>query len=1511
MKTIRLVLGVAAAGLVLLAVRQVGWAQTISLTPNQVPNGVAPSSGAQFHQRFDMTLGGTAVAQSRMFTITVASELTVVANSVTATSNSSNLVAYYAGSSSSSLRTLNFGLTGTASSQTLTIECDVTTPANFAGVADGGKVDTVYTIDFTAGSNQSDKRITVSKHQNRRLRLIPFAAPDSTQGDTTVGGGRFFKLAFSSVLPDLSHTGISGLSASAGRSDSRTDVVYSFYVATDSTLIKRSAEPRAAFYTLGPDRTPLVGSRQNPRFVPGTFVREDFTTRFSASAADTLNGVISLENTSDNAIYYVYVLADPAPDRLPFARLTYGGSAKKGYDASGRGEFTGGAFLGRSGPLLVRHPPEFVAVGWDYDDDGGDDYSTTGRIQVPSDIPGMAAVAANRKDNRNIIVDTGTFVSKGDAISSLNNGNSPSAVSAVDLLFKAQDADNSASFRMNIFLSRQSGLGVGSLVGAGIDSLSGGIRVAGTDTLTIDNAILSFSPAVRDATTNLVTSYVPEGDYFVYFVATDGDDDHRVVTQVMDDPFIANPTAAVLSVRHSPNLTLDAFSLNDFQGDGDLDVVTGIDASQMQTDLDGKDLSPGPAQRQVTLSWGGSGMDGDVDVDNNAEIVFYYSTRSDFKSAGGSASYTSGNSDGSDLLAAIDQENTDTHRINAEAVREDPDGMFDNQVAWDLWTYVSSENTIPMTGTHYYIYAMMKGGTTRRLVSLTSSGAIQFQHPPFIRPVMPVQDLSVTVDEPVVVSWEAVDVDNAEAKGIAGPATGAVGKGRIAPNSRTDSPNVRILLTSADFGEVTTWGSITNSRQAHRFWVGNSGDGSLAGEVELNEGVDTSFVILGNRMRNNLGGGASSGGLELQTNSGLGVTYYVYLAIDSGTDGTVADKPTNFSAFSPVVRAPGKITVTGMVQTNPLTSPRFIVPNRMVAVANETFKYPIVLDDGDASGRIVKLVDIFVTVDADEFEAVDQDPTTAGVQPFSLPGDNAQINSGNVDQAALFQGDKLWLDFIYDDQTSGLTFFDGIQPLVFLNLKAKSLSGGGVVSTTISLDNSGTRVSKMLDVSLTKISAAMPSPTQVDIVQRSRISGTVPLQGRSVSADTVTFFLRHIGGLTGVSDSLFNLNDIDATRAGVQVVTTGVDGAFTLANAPSGRWVLAAWAQRHLAGHDTVDVRPGQDLDGVQPTLDGDGVDRAALLAGDAAGYTDSTGASVPDNFIDSADLNAINAALFEQLGEANYNAFADINRDSVVNATDKDYAAAYQTSNSGQANKIKPVFPTFKAVAPEGDNANAVVALSDLPGGEVRPGERFDVTVKVTGARAVRTYEVHLTYDPAKLVVEDVVSWGDFLERYLTDPAARAWQVDDRAEVGLVNSIMGRTALGASGDGTLAVVRFRVVGRAAQTRLTLIDAMLIDVDHAGVRPKLNGEATLTLSKDPILYHDADGNPIRGLLLADADPKVDFNDFLLLAGAFGWQTGDTGYDLRADLNADDRVDFADFLLFSKDFGKVAVDAPSS
>jgi hypothetical protein len=1430
------------------------FAQSVTVLPHQIPNGVTAPS--KYKQRIDIALNPD-TGLTRSFTITLPPEVSLVSGSVTATSNASSLVAYFAGLPASNQ--LSFGLTGSTSGRTVTVEFDVRTPITYSGVASGSVRDTAYTIDFASGmSSNADQSTRVQLHQNKRLRIVQFSQPDSARGDTTDNGGRFHKLKFNSIysgsgLPDLEHTGLSGLSVSRGFTDTKTDVTYSFYISSDSTLVRKSGQAAAGMFVIGADDTPLAGQRQRPRVMPATFIREDFTSTFS----DSTEGVISLSGTANNAVYYVYVASDETSDW----------------------------FLGRSGPLLVKHPPQFIIAGWDYDDDGGDNYNNTGLIQVPSEL----ISGGGQKDNNNVTIDSGRFLSRGSAVP--QTGFSPSPISQLDMLYQLEDVDNQGQVSMAIWLVPDSlSLTTADLVPAAtLDSLRSSYKLSKSDTLTADSHVYTFQPLTRSTATNLITSFVPSGSYHVYF----GAKDNASVTlyRVRQDPFENASTLAILTVAHSPTLQIDATQFNDLDGDGDLDVETGIGVSQMITDGDGRNLGFEPSNRFVTISWARAGLDGDLDVDGEATIDLFYTTRSNYNVVGGSEAYTSGNSDGSDLLDDISQNKTDTHEI-VSGISMKPDGPNDNLYAWDLWNYVSAAGTIPAEDRRYYIYGLLKGGGVNRLVSFTDAGALNFKHPPYGNVIEPAASLNVTVNEPVQVSWLAIDLDNSGASGAV-PA-----KGLSAPNGRTTSPNIRILLSSADFGDVTTWGSITNAANTSPTWIGNSGDGSLAEEVELNEGVDTSFVVLGNRMRNSLN---TSQSLK------IGQQMFVYLAIDGQGAG---DQPADFSARSPLIKAPGSITFSGTVPTDPPTSSRLIVPKSIQAHIGQVLQFPVV-PERTAAAASIEVVNLYMTVDTTYFFPLDMDPGTAGIQPFTA-GTKDSLSVAKIQQAVYYDptaAGVLRLDFRYDDAGgNGLTFFDGVKPLVFLNLTVKNKTG----ATNIVINNSGTRNTNMLDDNLAVVAPFSIEPdnsTEVTILARATISGDVQLQGRDAihtSADTVTFALRPVGSYVSVNDSLFNLNDIDPAKQGIQVKSTGLNGSYTLNNAPIGRWVLTASVRRYLTGHDTVVVKAGDTAISINPVKSGD-YTGSELLGGDVAGYTDSLGRSLPDNFIDAADFNAINASLFKSLGDPAYNTFADVNQDSIVNGMDKDYSTANQTSNTGESGKKRPVLPTFKQTTPEGTNTDALLSLSGVPDAPVRMGETFDVSVLVKGAVAVRTYEAHIQFDPAKLEPVEIVSNGSLFEWYLHDLGAKIRGLDD---LGFVNSIIGETPYGASGEGTLATIRFRSITRGGETTLKLNDAILINVKHDEFTPQFGEEITIPLSEAPAVYHDMDGNEIRALILAESDSKVDFNDFVILAQHFGSSKGNDGFDLRADINGDNRVDFADFLILSQDFGKVAVDAPA-
>ena len=67
--------------LAIAAIPQMPQAQTVKLFPDEIPNGIASRSGEQYRQRFDITFTGVEIPLSRMFTITVPAEVTIVGGS--------------------------------------------------------------------------------------------------------------------------------------------------------------------------------------------------------------------------------------------------------------------------------------------------------------------------------------------------------------------------------------------------------------------------------------------------------------------------------------------------------------------------------------------------------------------------------------------------------------------------------------------------------------------------------------------------------------------------------------------------------------------------------------------------------------------------------------------------------------------------------------------------------------------------------------------------------------------------------------------------------------------------------------------------------------------------------------------------------------------------------------------------------------------------------------------------------------------------------------------------------------------------------------------------------------------------------------------------------------------------------------------------------------------------------------------------------------------------------------
>jgi len=1457
------------------------WAASAVIKPDQLPNGATNTpSGNVIHARLEVTLtGAITVGASTDLTVTLPSEVTLKTSilavsytqGATAQANKAVFIAKSSGATvvaaiGTSVTTTAFDVeitNGGAAGEKLIFEMDLITPANFTSPGA-----TTFTLTFP-NDTAENTTAAVTKKQNSQLTFITFSEPTGNN-DTTSAEGTGYKITFPAALPDLVHddntksttdnpNGSNNLGTALNSTDDADDMIYRFWASTDSTLTK---------VTSGATRLNVLEMKRVPNtsFSPA---------RDGGSYTATPSGLVQSPVAVDEGIVTELFASRFADANLEGLVDTRGLAAGKWFIYVSTDK-TSDYFLGRSGHLVVKHSPGFLSAAWDGDQTG--DFSSLGIVENTVD-------AATTDDAYNITLDSGQLFSR-TGVQSANevtvSGAAADYKTNVDLAFVAVDYDNPTA-DIAIFVSTNSGLTTNELTtsGSSITGLTGARMVSKSDTLTLGARRHNFKPEDRISVLGTDTTFVAAGSYTVYFAAYDGT--NKTLEKASDLSATLTKTALTLAVKHSPQMNVDPQAFD--QGSGNnLNVNTG------------STVSTAKPQRSLRISWEQNGLEGVKSVEVTPTIDLFYST---------SASYTTAAGLKADVGIAAD-----VHKITKSgAISLSNKAKFNNHFDWDLWTYTSAEGTVPAASTAYTLYAIVKAGSTERLVRFHNptgpvAKTVTFTHDSYIQPILPAKDVTVGPDDPVVFTWEAADVDNA------GGTAGATGLS--APNGASTSSDIMVILSASDVGATSTRSALNIAGN----YVANSRDGddttptSTVGVVRLHEGLDTSFVWTANKMTTTIAGAA--------TVIPAG-TYTPYILIN-GNAANIGAAP--FVSNADVAyRVPGKIILTSAGGSNPTTA-RFVFPTQISASSGELVRIPIVADDG---GLTVGQANIYVSVDTTYFEPVDKDPATSGTQPFTLGTNSALSSSKIVGNTAIKSGNKWQLNFIYADATTGFTFLDGFETLVSLNLKAREVSG--TVNTNVTLDNDPS-ASRQTSLYLTtgfggtRINTTIPGPSNARIDTRGSISGTVVLQGRAsyaMPAADVTFFLRkgslraatatgtanQAGGFDTLTDSDFiAANDSTTTLAGIQKALPST-GAFTLSKVPAGDYTLVVFVDRYLAGQREVSVKPGEAVTGIQPTLNGLGQEKGQLLAGDAAGYDHDNLSSTntrPDNFIDATDRSAITAAIFSVAGDSLYKAYpyADVNGSGQVDGVDLNFATVNETTINGTNDPVKPTF-NLKPVSPNGGNANATFILAAAPAG-VKAGETFDVTVQVKGAVAARAYEFHLGYDPSKVAPQGVVATGDLLARYGVALAER----DLVGDYGVTGSAYGIRAA-ATGDGGLATVRFRAI-QGGPVEVSIKDGFLIDAQLNVEKPNMDARIALEVAAGPMKLHDASGAEVLGLISLD-DAKVDFNDFFALAEAFGSKKDAANFNPLADLNEDGAVDFNDFFIFAENFGKVAADAP--
>ncbi len=443
---------------------------------------------------------------------------------------------------------------------------------------------------------------------------------------------------------------------------------------------------------------------------------------------------------------------------------------------------TGDFPLGRSGKVTVTHWPQVDVLAWDYD----------------------ASATLEAGDSSNMTIDSGLFVG-------INGVILPSVTPTdnVDFWVAVDDFDDDAT--VNLYYSTNSSYTVSDVTVSGAD---GNETITGLGTSTLIVAGLKENNEdgngfIKYNWENKIANPLPAGTYTVYAVANDKK--NQYVKPVMgydntNDPTFSGTTQLTISVKHSPDLVIDALAEYDLGVDSFQGVAGAADVTidQSQTDV-------------VMLSWGKSGIEGDKDIDNACTIEFYI----DYDDTPALTDFGADDVTAIRTAAALAAGNTSTgtHKIVVDLL-EDPEGKEDAYYAWNLkedylntgW-YPADEST---NTNRYVIYGVISEGSgaslTERVVCLGISGVfddgaagadvISFNNTtPYVNVhTPPVSNAAMNANATYRIDFDVMDIDsNAE---------------------------VGVFLVKEDAGEKVANGDFDNGATGYDF---TAGDWSLTG----------------------------------------------------------------------------------------------------------------------------------------------------------------------------------------------------------------------------------------------------------------------------------------------------------------------------------------------------------------------------------------------------------------------------------------------------------------------------------------------------------------------------------------------------------------------------------------------------------------------------------------------------------------------------------------------------------
>ncbi len=291
-----------------------------------------------------------------------------------------------------------------------------------------------------------------------------------------------------------------------------------------------------------------------------------------------------------------------------------------------------------------------------------------------------------------------------------------------------------------------------------------------------------------------------------------------------------------------------------------------------------------------------------------------------------------------------------------------------------------------------------------------------------------------------------------------------------------------------------------------------------------------------------------------------------------------------------------------------------------------------------------------------------------------------------------------------------------------------------------------------------------PITTNVDV--KVDINGTVRLQGYSNNPANLTMNIRPVG----TKNSLKTFD----------VITN--DGSFNiLTDINPGVYDITVKERNYLkAIARNVNISGNKENIVFDPEISGMPV--GELRGGDCNN----------DNAVTLADFSLIS----KYFGQANED--VDINNDGIVNILDFSILSTNFGYVGVDGRSMAPSKQTFPG---DGKNANVkFIVYTDRDPKTIRPGDEFDVNIKIDNANHLKGYSIRLQYDPKmfQLVGADGKSAreGNFLRSNAEGRSTLFISKNQDTEGSiLLSSCIINDTQGVSGGGVIATTRFRLVG--------------------------------------------------------------------------------------------------------------------